>query len=70
MGREKAIDEAVRILKPGGRMLIADFRSTQRYAERLRQLGMRDALHQQLDGRFWYGGPWGATKLVSATKPA
>lgn len=68
-GRVKAIDEAVRALKPGGRLLIADFRSTTLYVERLRQLGMSDVQQRQLGWRFWYGGPWGATKVVSATKP-
>jgi SAM-dependent methyltransferase len=69
-GRAQAIDEAVRILKPGGRLLIADFRATPQYLERLRRRGMAAVQQRQLDWRFWYGGPWGATKLVSATKPA
>lgn len=68
-GRAKAIDEAVRVLKPGGRLAIADFRSTRLYAERLRQLGMNDVRQRGLGWRFWYGGPWGSTTLVSATKP-
>jgi arsenite methyltransferase len=69
-GRIQAINEAVRVLKPGGKLVIADFRETQRYAERLRELGMADVTHRILDWRFWYGGPWGATKLVSARKPS
>jgi ubiquinone/menaquinone biosynthesis C-methylase UbiE len=69
-GRKKAIDEAVRVLKPGGKLLITDFRQTQRYAERLRELGMAEVTHRMLDWRFWYGGPWAATKLVSALKPS
>jgi arsenite methyltransferase len=68
-GRAKAIEEAVRVLKPGGRLAIADFRSTRLYADRLRQLGMQGVRPQQLGWRFWYGGPWGATTLISATKP-
>lgn len=68
-GRIQAINEAVRVLKPGGKLVIADFRQTQQYAERLRELGMIDITHRTLDWRFWYGGPWAATKLVSATKP-
>jgi arsenite methyltransferase len=68
-GRRQAIHEAVRVLKPGGKLAIADIRETQRYAEYLRELGMMEVTHQILDWRFWYGGPWVATKLVSARKP-
>jgi arsenite methyltransferase len=67
--RAKAIDEAVRVLKPGGRIVIADVRAARQYAERLRQLGMADVRVRPLGWRFWYGGPWVATQLVSATKP-
>lgn len=67
--RQKAIDEAVRVLKPGGRLAIADFRSTRTYAARLRELGMTGVTLRNLGWRFWYGGPWTATFLVSATKP-
>ncbi|GHO48243.1 class I SAM-dependent methyltransferase [Ktedonospora formicarum] len=69
-GRSHAIDEAVRVLKPGGKLRIADFRNTQAYERRLQELGMLDVKHQTLDWRFWYGSPWTATKLVSARKPA
>lgn len=68
-GRRQAVREAVRVLKPGGRLVIADMRETQHYAEYLRELGMAEVTHKMLDWRFWYGGPWGATKLVSARKP-
>jgi SAM-dependent methyltransferase len=68
-GRQDAIDEAMRVLKPGGRLAIADIRSTQQYEQRLRELGASDVSLRSLGWRFWYGGPWVATKLVSATKP-
>ena len=68
-GRQKAIDEAVRVLKPGGRLRIADIGSTHEYVGRLRQLGIADATERSLGWRYWYGGPWTATKLVSASKP-
>jgi arsenite methyltransferase len=69
-GRRKAIDEAFRVLKPGGRLLIADFRSTDEYARRLRELGATELTARPLDWRYWYGGPWTATSLVRALKPA
>lgn len=69
-GRAKALDEAARVLKPGGWLLIADMRQTQRYAEHLRELDMVEISHSTLDWRFWFGGPWGATRLVRARKPA
>ena len=68
-GRAQAIAEAARVLKPGGRLRIADFRATSDYATWLRERGMSDATARNLGWRFWYGGPWGATSLVSATKP-
>jgi arsenite methyltransferase len=68
-GRRQAIHEAVRVLKPRGKLAIADIHGTQRYTECLRDLGMVEVHHRMLDWRFWYGGPWVATKLVSARKP-
>jgi ubiquinone/menaquinone biosynthesis C-methylase UbiE len=68
-GREKAINEAVRVLRPGGRLMIADIRATGHYQEQLAKLGMSAVARRRLGWRFWWGGPWGATFLVTATKP-
>jgi SAM-dependent methyltransferase len=67
--RLRAIDEAARILRPGGRLLIADIRATAQYAGRLRERGLGDVQLRALGWRFWYGGPWVETRLVSARKP-
>lgn len=69
-GRKQAIGEAVRTLRPGGRIFIADIRATQEYVAALQQLGMIEVTRRGLGWRFWYGGPWMATTLVTATKPA
>ncbi len=68
--RHAAIAEAVRVLRPGAMLLIADFRHTASYAEQLQELGMTDVRRRDLGWRFWYGGPPWATHLVSAQKPA
>jgi arsenite methyltransferase len=68
--RDKAVAEAVRVLKTRGRLLIADLpRSAAGYAQELEKLGMKDISVSGLGWRFWYGGPWVAATLVTATKP-
>jgi len=69
LGRAKAIGEAVRVLKPGGRLMIADIRATRHHVQQLAKLGMTDVSRRRLGWRFWWGGPWGATRLVTAAKP-
>lgn len=62
-GRDQAISEAVRVLRPGGRLLIVDVRSTRQYQEQLVKLGMHDVARRRL---VWWYLP---SRLVSATKP-
>jgi SAM-dependent methyltransferase len=68
-GRRAAIDEAARVLRPGGRLVIADVLFTRRYRARLRKLGLTDVRRRNLGWRMWWGGPFLATRLVTATKP-
>jgi arsenite methyltransferase len=67
-GRQQAIEEAVRVLGPGGRLVIADIMHSADYARRLSELGLADVSRRGLGWRFWYGGPWMAASLVSATR--
>ncbi|MBO0881036.1 MAG: class I SAM-dependent methyltransferase [Mycobacterium sp.] len=67
--RLSAIDEAVRVLRPGGRIVIADIAFTRRYATRLRQRAMANVQREDLGWRGWWGLPLIRTHAVAATKP-
>jgi ubiquinone/menaquinone biosynthesis C-methylase UbiE len=67
--RTRAITEAVRVLRPGGRILIADMWATGVYRARLAAAGMVDISRRSLGWRMWWSGPWAATRLVTARKP-
>ena len=66
--RDKAIEEAWRVLRPGGRLLIADISKGRRYRQQLVELGATVAW-RNLGWRMWWGGPWVPTMLVDARKP-
>ncbi len=68
-GRDQAIDEAWRVLRPGGRLLIADISKSRRYHQRLATLGAT-VVRRNLGWRMWWGGPWMPTMLVDACKPS
>jgi SAM-dependent methyltransferase len=66
--RARAVAEAWRVLKPGGRLVIADIRATARYAGTLGKLGAIGIARRRLGWRFWYGNPLAGTSLVTASK--
>ncbi len=67
--RKRAISEGFRVLKPSGRMVIADIRATRIYADALRTLGASNVARHRLGWRFWWGNPAAATTLLTASKP-
>jgi len=66
--RRRAVIEGFRLLKPGGRMVIADIRATATYADALRALGASNVEGRRLAWRFWWGNPIAGTTLLTASK--
>ena len=69
MGTGMVVAGAVRVLRPGGRILILDINATREYEARLRQRAMADVERRSLGPRMWFGGPWVRAALVRARKP-
>jgi arsenite methyltransferase len=68
--RRQAVAEGFRVLKPGGRFVIADIRATGVYENALRSLGAVDVERRRLGWRFWWGNPIACTRLLTASRAA
>jgi ubiquinone/menaquinone biosynthesis C-methylase UbiE len=63
-GRYRAVDEAIRVLRPGGQLLLADpWPMARKYAAHIGQ-----GTVQPLGPEYWYGGPWFAVTLLHVVK--
>lgn len=63
-GRYRVVDEAIRVLRPGGQLLVADpWPMARRYAAHLGNGTLRG-----LGPGYWYGGPWLGVTLLHAFK--
>ncbi|MGH3587502.1 MAG: methyltransferase domain-containing protein [Pseudonocardia sp.] len=62
--RYRAVDEAMRVLRPGGQLLVADISAMARaYAAHIGHGALRP-----LGPEYWYGGPWFGVTLLRAVK--
>jgi arsenite methyltransferase len=66
--RKSAVTAAYRILKPGGRIIIADIRAVKEYRDTLTELGARDVVLRNAGFNGWWSAPWMATTTLVAVK--
>jgi arsenite methyltransferase len=68
-GRFKALEEAFRVLKSGGTLVIVDLLPMAgAYAKHLDELGIKDVVDQPMGWRCWFGLPW-VVRLITGSKP-
>jgi SAM-dependent methyltransferase len=67
-GRASAIREAVRVMKPHGKLLIVDISKVSEYRHQLLELGLTST-DTKAGWRMWWSGPWMSTRIVTAERP-
>lgn len=65
--RAQAVREALRVLRPGGRLVLVDIFKAAEYEQTLRAEGAADVTVRRLGWRMWWGSPFVATTAITAT---
>jgi arsenite methyltransferase len=66
--REKAIKEAIRVLKIGGKLIIVDISKIKEYKSIVEDLAMDNVTLTNAGWQGWWSGPWVSTYILMATK--
>lgn len=66
--RAQALSHIWRVTKPGGRIVIGDIAHTRQYEQVLRDLGATDVTRRSAGIDGWFGNPFYATNVVTATR--
>lgn len=64
-GRDAAVRNAARLLRPGGRLVLVDVMHVPHYARVLAGTGLTEIRHRSTGQRLW----WGIPRVLTATKP-
>lgn len=67
--RATALAEMWRVTRSGGRLVLADIAHTGEYEKVVRSLGAVDVSRRSAGIQGWFGNPFYATRVVTATKP-
>lgn len=67
--RAKALAEMWRVTRSGGRFVLADIAHSAEYEKVMRSLGATDVKRRSAGVQGWFGNPFYATRVVTATKP-
>lgn len=67
--RAAALAQMWRVTRSGGRFVVADIAHTGEYEQVLRSLGATDVTRRSAGIQGWFGNPFYATRVVTATKP-